>query len=653
MCKGFIRAAHVSNAPARSAACSSSRRCRACPWPPAPRAVSTQHGVTRCGRQPGLRGRRQRGRRVRERLRRALQPRLGRGRRRQLDASSTRPPPGRAGRRRRCRGRSPRDGSTSSRWRRPPRSELRCPSPTPPARPTWPLRAARSRSSAGRQRSPAVPSRGAARPTRSSPISSATGRQPTSRARRLPRVSTARRRRFAPAAAAPTPIPARPTSRRVRPRRTTRLSAAVKCPGAPSQGDDDGKGVGVNLDVQPVLSISLDQSTLSFGKVAPGSTPTPLAEHVTVVSNDPAGYSLKVHRSAFAPGDLPLAISATAPGKATLGPRACGRRARSDPGGAGGRPAARDRRDGGCRLRGCLAGPAGLRIGAARGGRRSAHGHRHVHGDRPVRLRPGLGSAAAAAVLAFGRRRPAPRSGGRRRPGGVAVGVTEPGPGGGRRPQHAAGDERAARVPWSSRPAPAGYALDLRGRPRIARSGDRGWLGALARRPAAAVQARPGRDRPAHDRHRVAETAPRRATTRRSSCLRRARPTSGVSQSHSDSESSSTFACPASWCGGSRSASCGFGASRAAARWTSWWRIGATCPSCSERVASSSRCAGAGGVLAVLRSRAQELLPHTAGIVEFPLPRQGARPGHCGRRALAGGGSGAGPAPLVLGSDGG
>ena len=97
-------------------------------------------------------------------------------------------------------------------------------------------------------------------------------------------------------------------------------SAAVKCPGTPTQGDDDGKGVAVNLDVQPVLSISLDQSTLSFGKVAPGSTPAPLSERLTVVSNDPAGYSLKVHRSAFAPGDLPLAISATAPGKATLGP---------------------------------------------------------------------------------------------------------------------------------------------------------------------------------------------------------------------------------------------------------------------------------------------------------------------------------------------
>jgi hypothetical protein len=102
------------------------------------------------------------------------------------------------------------------------------------------------------------------------------------------------------------------------------VSGAVNCPGTPAQNDGSGKGVAVNLDVQPVLSIALDQSTLNFGKVAPGTTPAPLAEHVTVVSNDPAGYSLKVHRSAFVPGDLPLAISATAPGKATLGPALAG-----------------------------------------------------------------------------------------------------------------------------------------------------------------------------------------------------------------------------------------------------------------------------------------------------------------------------------------
>jgi hypothetical protein len=77
--------------------------------------------------------------------------------------------------------------------------------------------------------------------------------------------------------------------------------------------------VAVNLDVESALSISLDQPTLSFGKVAPGSKPSPLAERVTVVSNDAAGYSLTVHRSAFAPADLPLAISAVPPGTAKVG----------------------------------------------------------------------------------------------------------------------------------------------------------------------------------------------------------------------------------------------------------------------------------------------------------------------------------------------
>ena len=103
----------------------------------------------------------------------------------------------------------------------------------------------------------------------------------------------------------------------------------------------------MNLDVQPVLSIALDQSTLSFGKVVPGSRPAPLAEHVTVESNDPAGYSLKVHRSAFAPGDLPLAISATAPGKATLGSGPRRRRTHPDSCAAGGRSTARNGRGGG------------------------------------------------------------------------------------------------------------------------------------------------------------------------------------------------------------------------------------------------------------------------------------------------------------------
>ena len=95
-------------------------------------------------------------------------------------------------------------------------------------------------------------------------------------------------------------------------------SAARACSGTSTSGGD-GKGVAVNLDVEAALSISLDQSTLSFGKVAPGSKPAPLSERVTVVSNDAAGYSLTVHRSAFAPSDLPLAISAVEPGTAKVG----------------------------------------------------------------------------------------------------------------------------------------------------------------------------------------------------------------------------------------------------------------------------------------------------------------------------------------------
>ena len=40
---------------------------------------------------------------------------------------------------------------------------------------------------------------------------------------------------------------------------------------------------------------------------------------MTVLSNHPAGYALTVHRTAFAPADLPLAIQATAPAGGTLG----------------------------------------------------------------------------------------------------------------------------------------------------------------------------------------------------------------------------------------------------------------------------------------------------------------------------------------------
>jgi hypothetical protein len=65
---------------------------------------------------------------------------------------------------------------------------------------------------------------------------------------------------------------------------------------------------GVDVDIQPVLSIALDHPTLSFPGAVPGTTPTPQPEHVTVTSNDASGYTLSVHRTAFSPHDLPLGI---------------------------------------------------------------------------------------------------------------------------------------------------------------------------------------------------------------------------------------------------------------------------------------------------------------------------------------------------------
>jgi hypothetical protein len=71
---------------------------------------------------------------------------------------------------------------------------------------------------------------------------------------------------------------------------------------------------GVDIDLQPLLSIALERPSVSFGKVFSGQTPTPVSEHVTVVSNNPAGYALTVHRTAFTPADLPLGITPTATG---------------------------------------------------------------------------------------------------------------------------------------------------------------------------------------------------------------------------------------------------------------------------------------------------------------------------------------------------
>ena len=78
--------------------------------------------------------------------------------------------------------------------------------------------------------------------------------------------------------------------------------------------------------MQPVLSLSLERSSLSFGSILSGSTPTPLSERVTVVSNNASGYALTVHRSAFAPADLPLGIAAPPGGSLVSIPIAPARR---------------------------------------------------------------------------------------------------------------------------------------------------------------------------------------------------------------------------------------------------------------------------------------------------------------------------------------
>lgn len=72
------------------------------------------------------------------------------------------------------------------------------------------------------------------------------------------------------------------------------------------------QGAAVDVQVQPVLSIALERSSISFGAAVAGDTPAPVSEHVTVLSNDAAGYTVGIRRTAFAPADLPLAVALAA-----------------------------------------------------------------------------------------------------------------------------------------------------------------------------------------------------------------------------------------------------------------------------------------------------------------------------------------------------
>ena len=75
----------------------------------------------------------------------------------------------------------------------------------------------------------------------------------------------------------------------------------------------------VDVDIQDVLSLSLEKPSISFGSAVSGDTPAAISERVTVVSNNAPGYALAVHRTAFTPADLPLGLASTAPAGGTLG----------------------------------------------------------------------------------------------------------------------------------------------------------------------------------------------------------------------------------------------------------------------------------------------------------------------------------------------
>ena len=94
-------------------------------------------------------------------------------------------------------------------------------------------------------------------------------------------------------------------------------SAAASCDGGSTSTTT--QDAAVDVDVQPVLAITLEHASLSFGNAAAGDTPTPLSERVTIVSNGATGYALTVRRTSFQPADLPLAIASSAPSGGVLG----------------------------------------------------------------------------------------------------------------------------------------------------------------------------------------------------------------------------------------------------------------------------------------------------------------------------------------------
>jgi hypothetical protein len=100
-------------------------------------------------------------------------------------------------------------------------------------------------------------------------------------------------------------------------------SPSNSCGSGPPSGGVSASAT-VDVDVQQALSLALEQPALSFASAHSGDTPTPVSERVTVISNNAAGYALTIHRTAFAPADLPLGVASTAPPGGTLGPSLVG-----------------------------------------------------------------------------------------------------------------------------------------------------------------------------------------------------------------------------------------------------------------------------------------------------------------------------------------
>jgi hypothetical protein len=86
-------------------------------------------------------------------------------------------------------------------------------------------------------------------------------------------------------------------------------TAVPPCAGEPPPPDRASANAGVDIDIQPVLSIALERPTISFGQGVSGTIPPSVSERVTVASNRATGYALTVHRSAFVPADLPLGLT--------------------------------------------------------------------------------------------------------------------------------------------------------------------------------------------------------------------------------------------------------------------------------------------------------------------------------------------------------